>query len=205
MSRASARVAVFDIGKVLLDWDPRKLYRKIFDDDARMEAFLAEVCTMDWILELDRGLPFAEAIPARIKLFPHYEREIRAFDERWMETATGVIDGSMDLLRSLQAKGIPNYAITNFSHEKFEDARLVYPFLDSFDGIVISGREKLLKPDAAIYTLFLDRFGLKANECLFIDDSLKNAEGARAVGMHAHHFTDPQTLRTELQRHGFPV
>lgn len=205
MSQPIARVAVFDIGKVLLDWDPRKLYRKMFDDETRMEAFLADVCTVEWILELDRGLPFAEAIPARIKQFPHYEREIRAFDERWLETTAGVIEGTMALLQTLQAKGVPNYAITNFSHEKFEDARPVYPFLDSFDGVVVSGREKLLKPDAAIYNLFLGRFGLKAEDCLFIDDSLKNAKGARAVGMHAHHFTDPEKLRADLKRHGFPV
>lgn len=205
MNAPSPTIAVFDVGKVLLDWDPRKLYRKMFDDEARMETFLADVCTMDWILELDRGLPFAEAIPARIELFPHYEREIRAFDERWMETTAGVIPGTMALLQTLQTKGVPNYAITNFSHEKFEEARPIYPFLDSFDGIVVSGREKLLKPDAAIYNLFLDRFGLKAGDCLFIDDSLKNAEGARAVGMHAHHFTGADGLHAELKRHGFPV
>ncbi|OQW55509.1 MAG: 2-haloalkanoic acid dehalogenase [Proteobacteria bacterium SG_bin9] len=205
MSATSPTIAVFDIGKVLLDWDPRHLYRKMFDDGARMEAFLADVCTMDWILEFDRGAPFATAIPARIKQFPHYEREIRAFDERWLETLVGVLPGSMALLKTLQAKGVPNYAITNYSAEKFEESRPHYPFLDSFDGIVVSGREKLLKPDAAIYRLFLDRFRLKAEDCLFIDDSLKNAEGARTVGMHAHHFTGAEGLHAELKRHGFPV
>ena len=198
-------IAVFDIGKVLLDWDPRHLYRKVFDDEAHMERFIAEVCTMDWILEFDRGAPFAEAIPARIRQFPQYEAEIRAFDERWMETLTGVIPGSIALLKTLQAKRVPNYAITNYSAEKFELSRPIYPFLDAFDGIVVSGRENLLKPDAAIYNLFLDRFGLKAEDCFFIDDSLRNVEGARAIGMHAHHFNGAGGLHEEFKRHGFSV
>jgi 2-haloacid dehalogenase len=205
MSQPRASVVVFDIGRVLVDWDPRHLYRTIFTDADEMERFLAEVCAQPWILELDRGKPFAEAIPERIALFPHYEKEIRAFDERWHESNRGVIDGSIAILKKLQAAGVPNYAITNFSGEKFEEARKFFPFFDSFDGIVVSGRERLLKPDAAIYRLLLDRHGLKAADCIFIDDSLRNVEGARAVGMHGHHFVDADGLASELRAHGFAV
>ncbi len=203
MSSPRATTVVFDVGKVLIDWDPRHLYRTMFPDEQEMEAFLRDVCARDWILELDRGKPFAEAVAERILLFPHYEKQIRAFDERWHETNRGVIDGAMAILKKLQAGGVPNYAITNFSAEKFDGARKIFPFLDSFDGIVVSGRERLLKPDAAIYQLFLDRHGLKAGDCIFIDDSLKNVEGAQAVGMHGHHFVDAEGLARELRAHGF--
>jgi 2-haloacid dehalogenase len=198
-------VVVFDIGKVLIDWDPRHLYRSMFTDEAEMESFLRDVCARDWILELDRGKPFAEAVVERIALFPHYEKEIRAFDERWHETNRGVIDGSMAILDRLRSDRIPNYAITNFSAEKFEGARKVFPFLDGFDGIVVSGRERLLKPDAAIYDLFLDRYGLKAADCIFIDDSAANVAGAQAVGMHGHHFVEAEGLARALRAHGFDV
>ncbi len=205
MSTPCAKIVVFDIGRVLIDWDPRHLYRTMFSDAQEMEAFLGEVCARDWILELDRGKPFAEAVTERIALFPHYEKEIRAFDERWHETNRGVIDGSMAILQKLQAGGVPNYAITNFSAEKFEGAREIFPFLDSFDGIVVSGRERLLKPDAAIYELFLDRHGLAAADCIFIDDSTANVAGAEAVGMHGHHFVGADGLAAALRAHGFDV
>ena len=198
-------IVVFDIGKVLFDWDPRHLYRSMFTDETEMEAFLRDVCARDWILDLDRGKPFAEAVVERTALFPHYEKEIRAFDERWHETNRGVIDGSMTILNKLQAAHVPNYAITNFSAEKFEGARKTFPFLDSFDGIVVSGRERLLKPDAAIYNLFLDRHGLKAADCIFIDDSAANVAGAQAVGMHGHHFIEAEGLARDLRGHGFDV
>jgi 2-haloacid dehalogenase len=205
MPHPRASVVVFDIGRVLLDWDPRYLYRKIFSDEEEMERFLAEVCNQPWILELDRGVPFAEAVPAHIARHPHYAAEIRAFDARWLETLSGVIEGSIAILQSLQRQRVPNYAITNFSAEKFDETRAIFPFLDSFDGIVVSGREWLLKPDAAIYRLLLDRYGLAAQDCLFIDDALKNVDGAKAVGMHGHHFTSPAELANALRSHGFSV
>lgn len=205
MPDSRASVVVFDIGRVLLDWDPRYLYRTIFTDEQQMERFLAEVCNQEWILELDRGLPFAEAVPAHIARHPHYAAEISAFHERWHETNRGVIEGSIALLEALQRQRVPNYSITNFSAEKFDEARALFPFMDSFDGIIVSGRERLLKPDPAIYRLLLDRYGLAAADCLFIDDALKNVEGAKAVGMHAHHFTSPAELANVLRSHGFPV
>lgn len=196
---------VFDIGNVLLDWDPRYLYRKMFDDHDRMEWFLSNVCTPAWNIEQDRGRTFAEAVSELVAVHPHLEAEIRAFDERWPETVSQVIDGSLEILQTLRDRGVPNYAITNFSAEKFADARRIWPFLDSFDGIVVSGEHRLLKPEAAIYRLLLDTHGLSAPDCVFIDDSPKNVDGARAVGMHALHFTGPDRLRADLRELGFPV
>jgi 2-haloacid dehalogenase len=200
-----ATIPVFDIGNVLLDWDPRHLYRKIFADPAKMEWFLAEVCTLDWNLEQDRGRPFADAVAEATARHPDYAAEIRAYDTRWLEMVNGTLAGSVALLERLRRNGIPTYAITNFSAEKFNDAVAAYPFLGGFDGIIVSADERLLKPDAAIYRLLLDRHGLAADACLFIDDKLANVAAAEAVGMQGHHFVSVAGLAVELRRHGFPV
>ncbi|MHB2166613.1 HAD family hydrolase [Alsobacter sp. R-9] len=202
---ASPTTVVFDIGNVLLDWDPRHLYRKVFDDHDRMEWFLSTVCTPAWNIEQDRGRTFAEAVAHLVAQHPDLEPEIRAFDERWPETVSGVIDGSRDILERLRSEKVPDYAITNFSAEKFAHARVLWPFLDGFRDVVVSGEHRMLKPDPAIYHLLLDRNGLAAGDCVFIDDSPKNVEGARAVGMHALHFTTPEQLRRDLAGLGFPV
>jgi len=170
-----------------------------------MEWFLAEVCTPAWNLEQDRGRPFAEAVAALTAMFPRHAAEIRAFDERWDEMVPGPIEGSIALLEKLRAGGVRLFAITNFSAEKFAVARRRFAFLNGFEGVIVSGDEKVLKPDPAIYRLLLDRHALKAGDCLFIDDSLKNVEGARVLGMHAHHFTNPASLGEALKEHGFPA
>jgi 2-haloacid dehalogenase len=197
-----ASIAVFDIGNVLIQWDPRHLYRKVFADPARMDWFLTEVCTSDWNLEQDRGRPFAEAVAERIALYPDLAAEIRAYDERWHEMVPGAIAESVALLEALRASGVRTFAITNFSTEKFALARARFAFLNTFEGVVVSGEEKVLKPDPAIYRTLLERYGLAAGDCLFIDDSEKNVDGARAVGMHGHHFTNPAALASALRRHG---
>lgn len=201
----SPSIVVFDIGNVLLNWDPRHLYRKVFDDHARMEWFLSEVCTNAWNIEQDRGRRFADAVAGLVEVHPHLETEIRAYDERWLETVAGPIEESVAILRELQAAGVPTYAITNFSAEKFVDAVRAWPFLGSFIDTIVSGEHRVLKPDPAIYRLLLDGNGLAAEACVFIDDSPKNVEGARAVGMHALHFTAPGQLRADLRGMGFPV
>lgn len=203
MTASFPSITVFDIGGVLIDWDPRYLYRKIFDDPERMEWFLREVCTPAWNLEQDRGRPFADAIAERIALYPDHADAIRAFDERWAETVSEAIHGTVEILEALRRAKIPNYAITNFSAEKFEVACEAFPFLGKFDGIVVSGAEKLIKPDPKIYRLLLERYGLKAASCLFIDDVPKNVEGARAVGMQAVQFTSPAQLADDLRQRGF--
>ncbi len=189
---------VFDIGNVLIEWDPRHLYRRIFATPDEIEHFLATICTSAWNLEIDRGRPFAEAVAELVARFPQHETAIRAFDERWGEMVPGLIPGTLALMERLEARGAPLYAITNFSAEKFAEARLRFPFLDRFRGVIVSAHERLLKPDPAIFELLLSRYGLKAKECLFIDDSAANVAGARDVGMAAHHFKDAAGLEQAL-------
>ncbi|WP_230531456.1 HAD family hydrolase [Microvirga roseola] len=199
------KTVVFDIGNVLLRWDPRNLYRRIFDDEAEMEWFLSNVCTHDWNVEQDRGRDWDEAVALLIKDHPRHEAPIRAFHERWSETVSGVFEEHVALLQRLREAGVPNFCITNFSGPKFILAQQRFPFLAGFDGIVVSGDERLLKPDPAIYRLLLDRYGLEAGDCIFIDDSKANVEGARAVGMYAIHYAEPMDLAAELCRYGFPA
>lgn len=190
---------VFDIGMVLIEWDPRYLYRKIFDDETKMEWFLANVCTPAWNLEQDRGRIFADACKILAAEHPEHAGHIHAYNERWTEMIPGAIDGSVDILETLHKNGAALYAITNWNHEKFHETKLHYPFLNLFRDIVVSGDEKLIKPDPAIYQLLLRRNKLNAADCLFIDDSEKNVKGAESVGMKAHHFTSPERLRENLK------
>lgn len=189
---------VFDIGNVLLHWDPRALYRKIFASEAEVEWFLTHVCNSAWNLEQDRGRSFEEAIAEATARHPDQAQAIAAYHLRWPETLTHVIDGSVAVLEDLHAQDTPLYAITNWNQDKFRQTKARYDFLHHFRDIVVSGDEKLLKPDPAIYRLLLERNGLNASDCLFIDDSLKNVAGAQAVGMQAHHFTSPNQLREHL-------
>ena len=180
---------IFDVGNVLLDWNPRHLYRNLFADEERMEWFLANICTPAWNLEQDRGRSFAEAVRELVSRHPEWEREIRAFDERWQEMIPGEIAASIALLSPLKQKGIRLFALTNFSREKYEETFARFAFLREFEGIIVSGQERLLKPDAAIFRLFLDRYAREASRCLFIDDSARNVEGARRIGMEAVQFS----------------
>lgn len=198
-------IPVFDVGNVLIRWDPRSLYRKLIADEREREHFLTRVCSSEWNLEMDRGKPFAQGVAERVALFPDKAHLIRAFDERWLETLDGAIEGTVEILEELRARRIPTYAITNFSGEKFALASRRFPFLASFDGIVVSAHERLLKPDRRIYEILCSRHGLAPEHCLFIDDSLPNVEGARAAGMRGHHFARPERLRAELKAAGLPL
>lgn len=196
---------VFDVGNVLIRWDPRFLYRKLFTDAEAMESFLTEVCTDAWNVEQDRGRLWADAVAERIALFPQHEELIRAYADRWHEMVPGAIEETVVILEGLRSAGVPTFAITNFSTEKFAEAQARFPFLRDFRDVVVSGEERLLKPDPAIYHVLLERNGLDAARCLFIDDSEKNVRGAEAVGMRAHHFRDAATLGAELRRLGLPA
>lgn len=196
---------VFDLGNVLLRWDPRFLFRRIFDDEQRMEWFLANVCDMDWILARDRGSSFAEGARDAAARHPEFADALHAFDARWHETLPGVIPETAGLLRKLHTAGVPLYAITNFNDEKFAETLPRFSELALFRDIVVSGSERLLKPEPAIYHLLLSRNGLDAEACLFIDDNADNVRGAEAVGMQAHHFTSPAALAAELRSRGLPV
>lgn len=201
----SPTTLVFDIGNVLIGWDPRNLYRRLFADPARMEWFLTEVCNHEWNLEQDRGRLFGEAVLERIAAFPQFEAEIRAYDERWPDMISGPIPGSVRLLEAVRGEGRPNYAITNFSHEKFALAQEMFGFLRGFDGIVVSGDEKVVKPDPAIYRILIERHGLDPSDCIFIDDSPANVAGAGLVGMRGVRFTSPERLLRDLAAAGYAL
>jgi HAD superfamily hydrolase (TIGR01509 family) len=192
---------VFDIGNVLLRWDPRFLFRKVFRDEGAMEDFLATACSSEWFYELDAG-DISPGIPARIAQFPHYAKELSLFDERWLETLAGPIEENVALFRRLKDDGRKVYGITNYPADKFQASRPLYPFLDWFDGIVVSGREGMCKPDRRIFDLFLDRYGFAAQTTLFIDDSAKNIATAKSVGMQTIHFVPGVDLATEFAQRG---
>jgi 2-haloacid dehalogenase len=196
----SPSIIVFDVGNVLIHWDPRRLYSQLFDSPEEVDWFLKNVCHSQWNLDLDRGLAIEDAIAERITAFPEHAAAIRAYDERWDEMVSGAIEGSVALIKRLRAGGRPLYAITNFSRAKFDRTAKRFPFLQEFDGIVVSADEGLVKPDPNIFDLFLKRFGLTAEDCLFIDDSAANVQSARKLGMAAHLFVDAASLEIELER-----
>jgi 2-haloacid dehalogenase len=196
---------VFDIGNVLLRWDPRNLYRKIFPKESQMEWFLAHVCDGPWNEEQDRGRSWGEAILERCALFPDWHHHIRAYDERWLEMLAGEVSDNVRVLRGLKQAGQRTYAITNFSREKFALARLHYDFFDLFDGIVVSGEEGLLKPDQRIFQRFLERYRLKAQQCIFIDDNNSNVAAACSLGMAGIHYQESLDLMRALAECGVMV
>lgn len=196
------RHVVFDIGGVLLDWNPRHLYRRIFSNSGEMEAFLAKLEKLEWNLAQDGGRTWGEGVAAFAALYPDERHLIEPFHHRWLETVKAPLWDTVALQRRLKAKGVRLFAITNYSAEKYDLSLGHFPFLNEFEDTVVSGKERLLKPDPAIYRLLLDRNGLEARHCLFIDDAEKNVTGARAVGLAAHHFQGAAGLEDELQRLG---
>jgi len=197
---------VFDIGNVLIHWDPQYLYRKLIPDDAERDHFLTHVCSMDWNIEQDLGRSWVDAIEVLSAQHPDKRDLIAAYSERWQEMVPGEIPGTVKLLTTLKEAGVPLYAITNFSSEKFIEARERFSFLsESFIDTVVSADAGLLKPDPQIYALLLERNGLEPGQCVFIDDSAPNVEGARGAGMAAIRFTDPGALCLELRKLGLPV
>ena len=198
----TATVPVFDIGGVLLDWNPRYLYRTLFDDEAEMEEFLATVCTPDWNRRMDGGMTFAEGIAELLDRFPDQSDKITAYRDRWIEMIPAALDDTVAILDQLRSAGHRLYAITNFAAETFAWTRQRWDFLAWFDDIVVSGEIKELKPEPAIYRTLIGRNGLSAGDCLFIDDVQENVDGAIAVGMNAVRFTDAETLRSDLRRNG---
>jgi 2-haloacid dehalogenase len=202
-SSSSRTTVVFDLGGVLIDWDPRHLYRKLISNEPEMERFLAEVCSPVWNLEQDRGRPWKEATELLIRQHPTQAALIAAFRERWSEMLGGPIQGTVDILRELRQRSIPLYALTNWSDATFHYAESLYDFLGWFHGIIVSGREKIVKPDPAIYRVLCQRYALEPGALVYIDDNPNNAAAASELGMHGIHFTDPPALRRELAALGF--
>jgi 2-haloacid dehalogenase len=196
---------IFDLGGVLLEWNPRYLYRKLFDDEAAMEAFLATVCTPDWNVRQDAGRPFAEAVAELVERHPEQETMIRAYHERWEEMVPYAIEGSVEILADVRAAGYRVAALSNWSAETYPLMRQRFDFLGWFDRIVLSGDERYIKPDPQIYQILLDRLAQPAHECLFIDDSEKNVVAAREMGIRAIHFHSPEVLRVQLQEMGITL
>ena len=200
---ARLTTVVFDVGTVLLDWDPRHLYRKIFADPTEMEWFLANVCTPAWNMAQDKGRAWPKAEAEAITRHPGYAPQIRAFRARWHEMIAGSIAGTVAILDKLAAAGVPLYAITNFASDTFREARAKFEFFDHFGGAAVSGDLHILKPDPAIYHSLARNCGLDLTRCVFIDDVEQNVTGARAVGMTAIHFINPKQLAAELVPLGF--
>ncbi len=199
---ARPTTVVFDLGGVLVDWDPRHLYRQLFDDPDEMESFLAEVTTTEWNAHQDAGRPWAEAIELLVATYPERRELIEAFHRRWPEMLAGEIQGTVDVLGELRTAGVRLVALSNWSAEMFPVARERFGFLAWFEGIVISGDVGVNKPDRRIFEHLVERFGIEPAAALFTGDSPANVDAARAMGFRAIRFTDPTALRVELVRFG---
>ena len=200
---AEVAAVIFDVGNVLYHWNPRVLYERLIDDDRALDAFLRDVVTMDWHFQHDAGRPFAETSAELIARHPGSADLIRLWGEKFIDSVGPAVDGMADIIRELDGRDVPLFAITNFSDEFWpsfhaREAGLFAPFRN----IVVSGAEKLVKPDPAIYRLALARFGLRAEQALFVDDREENILAAEAEGMRGHLFRDAGTLRQELSALG---
>ena len=197
-------LVVFDLGGVLIDWNPRYLYRQIFDSEDEVEHFLGTVCTNEWNVSLDAGRTFADAIAERQSRFPAYADAIAAYQHRWLEMISGAVEPTVGVLRRLEKQGRPMIALTNWSSETFalvrHDPR--FDFLNAFERIFVSGELKMVKPDPAIFRHLLTAMNVDATRCFFIDDSSANIASARSLGFNAHHFVDAAQLERDLTKRG---
>ena len=193
---------VFDVGRVLFEWDLRHLFAKLLTDSEELDWFLAHVVTPEWHFQHDAGRPLADMTAELTAQYPKYGPLIEAYRTRFNETIPGPVPGSLEIVDELAAQGVPLFAITNFGAEFWDMFRPTQPIFDLFGDIVVSGVEKLVKPDPAIYALALKRFDLAPGEAMFVDDNHDNVVSARASGFVAYHFRDARSLRTELSAYG---
>jgi len=193
------RQLIFDFGGVLVDWNPRYVFVPWFGDAAKAERFLSEICPYDWNAQVDSGRTTAEVTEERVSLFPEWETEIRMYYGRWIEMLHGEIPGMEALVREYKGRGYRIWGLTNWSRELFPLVRNRYPVFDLMDGIVVSGVEGVIKPHPELYRILLDRYGLKAEECVFIDDNAANVAGAEAVGIRGILFEGEKLLREKLE------
>ncbi len=202
MRPTTPTTVIFDLGAVLIDWNPRHLYRSLIDDPDEMERFLAEIATPAWNHEQDRGRTWADAVAELVDRHPAHAELIRAYHERWPEMLGEQIHATVDILAELREAGIALYALTNWSAETWPIAVGRYPFLAWFRGIVVSGEVGAAKPEAAIYEALVDRYGVVPADSVFIDDQPANVEAARHLGFEAIRFTDAGALRNDLRTIG---
>jgi 2-haloacid dehalogenase len=195
---ASRPVLIFDVGGVVLDWNPRHLFRALIPDETQREWFLTEVCSPRWNAQMDAGKPAADAVAELSAEYPEHAAWIRAYWDRWPETLGGLVPGTGELLAELAASGRDLYAITNFNGEVWPVTQAMFPVLSCFKDVIVSSFAGICKPDPAIFALALRQFGVAAADCLFIDDVAANVDGARAAGLAAIQFTSAAALRQLL-------
>lgn len=197
-----AKAVVFDVGRVLFQWQLSALFEKLIEDADERAWFLANVVTEEWHFQHDQGVALSDMVPARIARFPRYAFHIRAYAERFNETVPGPVAGSHELVERLHAKGVPLYCLTNFGDELWQGFAPAQPIFDLFKDIIVSGVEKIAKPDPRIYAIAEARSGFSGSELFFTDDNADNVAAARARGWQAHLFTDAASLEAQLQRAG---
>ncbi len=193
---------IFDFGGVLIDWNPRYVYRSYFKTEEEMEYFLGNICTNEWNSHQDEGHLMADATRERVELFPEYKEAIEMFYANWVTMLHSDIPASVEFLKQVKAAGYGVYGLTNWSHETIHVAYERYPFFSLFDGIVVSGFEKMLKPDPRLYQILLERYGLNPSECVFLDDNQINVDAANALGIKAFRFTTIDEVLPQLQKLG---
>jgi 2-haloacid dehalogenase len=196
---------VFDIGRVIIQWDLRHLFAKLIDDEAELDWFLTNVVSEAWHHQQDAGRPLADMVPERQREFPQYAHLIHAYATRFNETVPGPVAGTHDLIARLDAAGVPLFGLSNFGADFWEDFRREWPVFDRFRDIVVSGYEKCAKPEPRIYEIAESRFGLPPEQLLFIDDKPDNIAAATARGWQGHVFTDSITLEADLQARGLII
>ncbi|AQX09777.1 HAD family hydrolase [Elizabethkingia ursingii] len=190
---------IFDFGGILMDWNPKYLYQNVFNTDEEMNYFLDHIATLKWNAEQDRGRSFQEATEILQNQYPEFSKEIALYYSQWPVMLKGTIEENVNILRNLHGR-YQLYGLTNWSAESFPYAYQNYDFFSLFNGIVVSGEEKLIKPDERIYQLLLNRYNLNASECLFIDDNYENIRAAQAMDFNTIHVGPETNLQEELQK-----
>jgi len=197
------KAVVFDVGRVLFQWQLRSLFEKLIEDEAELDWFLANVVTEEWHFEHDRGRSLADMVPERIALYPQYEAYIRAYATRFNETVPGPVEGTHDLVHRLAARRVPLFCLTNFGDEFWQMFRPTQPIFDLFEDVIVSGVEKVAKPAPRIYEIVEERTDRFGADLFFTDDNPANIEAARARGWDAHLFTNAAALEAQLEQSGF--
>jgi len=202
MPQTAVKAVLWDIGNVIVRWNPRTLYDKFFKEPAEADRFLSHVCTMEWHVAHDLGVTFADNRAPLLERFPEYSDAIHAWETRWWDMFSGAIPETEAAIEALHAAGVPQYGVTNMSHETFPGTIAMSPAFTRLRDYVVSARDGVLKPDPAFYALASERFGLEPSQVLFFDDSEWNVRAAQAFGFDVHHFTDPAGVRPALEARG---